>query len=402
MERFILLIIFTIYIGSLFIFCKKDVETRKLLEHNNNTTSYNQSADSEKKTNIETEIKEEVSKQSAEDNKPGESSQAVVTDTDKDSKVAVGSMDTTRDRLLAGISVMFTDEDEAIDIFTSLEVVDEDARFLAGYMLDWEGDKHGARDYGLARKYYERGMETNPYALISLGYMYQYGKGVQVNTVEAEKCFERAVEILQSQESTKSSYPGVTDYLIGMLYYDAYGIEANDVIARVRLENAGYAGNMAAYYQLYKMYEDDSWSYYDPDKALDYLKLAVEGDNGDAEAELGYKYYYGIGMAQDRTMAMRLLEKAVLHGSSKGCMFLGIAYYEGDGIMRSDDIAMSLLGRAAEGGYDGALDEMVIIGYRYYDDTSDSEGKDKAKEWWKMAADRGSGVAEALLLTKYK
>ena len=44
MERFILLIIFTIYIGSLFIFCKKDVETRKLLEHNSNTTSYSNNA----------------------------------------------------------------------------------------------------------------------------------------------------------------------------------------------------------------------------------------------------------------------------------------------------------------------------------------------------------------------
>lgn len=110
--------------------------------------------------------------------------------------------------------------------------------------------------------------------------------------------------------------------------------------------------------------------------------------------QTGEKYYYGLGVAENFTEAVKWYKKAAMAGDSDGQFMVGWCYQYGDGVEQSYVKALEWYKKAAEQGNDEAQDK---LGDFYY--YGDGVEKDlvKALEWYKKAAEQGNKDSEDML-----
>ena len=186
---------------------------------------------------------------------------------------------------------MFIDGATAFALFEEAAALgNEEAIFLAGYMLDWCYDYSGQRDYEKAREYYEMIEDRNPYAMISLGYLYLKGRGVEADTARADEYFRKAVELIDENETGNLKYSNVAYYMIGHLYHDGKGVEQDYLIAKEWYEKAAELGNAYAMYNI------------------------------------GTLYYYGEGVEQDYQLAKEWFQRAADLGNEEAQRYLDTYY----------------------------------------------------------------------------
>ena len=79
-------------------------------------------------------------------------------------------------------------------------------------------------------------------------------------------------------------------------------------------------------------------------------------EQGDAEAQynLGVRYHFGEGVAQDDQQAVAWFRKAAEQGHANAQLKLGVSYAQGEGVTQDYQQAYAWLSVAAANGYSGA------------------------------------------------
>ena len=124
----------------------------------------------------------------------------------------------------------------------------------------------------------------------------------------------------------------------------------------------------------------------DYNRALEFLP-----DNPVVLSSLGHLYFEGLGIAQDRPLAVELFRKAADAGYTPASMRLGYAYLTGSGTKQDTLEARRWLEQAAA---EGSTAAMRQLGLSYRAPHADPPDPETARQWYKRAWEAGD--AEAL------
>ena len=130
----------------------------------------------------------------------------------------------------------------------------------------------------------------------------------------------------------------------------------------------------------------------------EYEKLAKKG-YVDAQCELGRLYRFGEnGVPVDPEKAVFWLKKAVENNSDEARTLLGQMYFHGDGVTKDHFEAITLTKRAAENGYCFA---QYNLAYCYFHGQGVAKDLRKAFEWYKKSAEQGYSAAQYMVGQSY-
>ena len=170
----------------------------------------------------------------------------------------------------------------------------------------------GAAPEGLddeTRERWERAMDGDAWAVVSIGYRYQNGiGGLPVDGPEAVRLYSFAAEQGYAHGQ----------FNLGVMYRDGLGGLRKDEIEAVRLFKLSAAqGDPDAQVSLGVMHEEGRGGLRkDEAEAVRYYRLAAEQDNAAGQAYLGWAYEYGAGgIAADKDEAVRLYRLAAAQGN---------------------------------------------------------------------------------------
>lgn len=172
-------------------------------------------------------------------------------------------------------------------------------------------------DLSEAIKWYEKAAEQgNAYAQYCVGYMYQWGKGVEQSYVEAFRWYKKAAE--QGHADAQCE--------IGYMYFAGKGIEKD-------------------FAEAYKWY-----------------KKAAERGHAYAQWTLGIKLEFGDGFDKDYSEAFKWYKKAAEQGYDSAQWRLGTMYESGKGVDKNITEAIFWYKKAAEQEVDHAIEALERLG----------------------------------------
>jgi len=124
--------------------------------------------------------------------------------------------------------------------------------------------------------------------------------------------------------------------------------------------------------------------------ALWYRKAADQGD-AKAQFDLGSMFHDGKGVPQDFGEAVRWFRKAAEHSDPKAQSALGYAYYNGEGVPQEYSEAARWYRKAADQGYSLA---QQALAYMYVNGQGVPQDDAQAIVWYRSAAEQGDAVAQ--------
>ena len=209
------------------------------------------------------------------------------------------------------------------------------------------------------------------HAQFKLGVSYYKGDGVEKNYVEAVKWFRKAAE----------QGDIVAQYNLGLCCYEGDGMERTYAEAAKWWRKAAEQGYANAQTRLGVLIYDKLDMDYS--EAVHWLRKAAEQNDAEAQFYLGECYYYGTGVEQDVEEAMKWYQKAaeqdyykaksrieffdLLHSAEQGdpgAQFsLGYRYYYGTAVKEDREEAIKWYRKAAEQGNKSAQNMLEILGY---------------------------------------
>ena len=128
------------------------------------------------------------------------------------------------------------------------------------------------------------------------------------------------------------------------------------------------------------------------------LKKAEQG-NVNAQYDLGWKYFFGQGIVQDRKLGVYWWKKAAEQGNADAQFNLGFMYYDGRGITQDYLQAVYWWEKAAE---QGNANAQFNLGLMYDEGQGVSRDYKQAAYWYTKAADQGIAKAQLNLGLLYK
>ena len=165
-----------------------------------------------------------------------------------------------------------------------------------------------------------RGEKNNALALYEIGNCYQYGRGVEINRAEADKFYNKALDIFKNtyealdQEARGEQFLlSYLPYRIGKQYYYGQGTEIDFEEARIWFEGASDAGNQYAQYALGNIYYNGNGVEKDFECAMEYYQKAALQSNPYAEYKLAKMYEIGEGTEKDSGFAENYYKRAYGH-----------------------------------------------------------------------------------------
>ena len=188
-----------------------------------------------------------------------------------------------------------------------------------------------------------------------IGDMYAGGNGVPEDTREAERWYQRGVDM------------------------ESAGARAGWLMAQVYLANA---------------YLQSKGVPLDYGEAMHWMRTAAEHGYRQAQANLGSMYRDGQGTPQNYGEAMHWYRKAADQGSAVAEWMIGRLYFDGRGVIRDFTQAATWFRRAAEA---GVLMAQWDLGLMYYHGYGVSKDPSTARLWLQKAATRGYAPARDML-----
>lgn len=177
-----------------------------------------------------------------------------------------------------------------------------EANFYLGVLCDWYN--YPERNFEMAKNYYEE-CGDNPYAQISLGYLYLNGQGVEEDKEKAKEIFQTVVD-----NGCMDGYSGYASIAEDEQQYDIAFEYANKVVEEGK-EELYIADGM---FHIATLYDDGNGVEQDYEKALEGYEKAIDLGNPGAMNNLGTMYYYGNGVEQDYEKALEWFDKAASFG----------------------------------------------------------------------------------------
>ncbi len=343
-------------------------------------------------------------------------------------------------RSLYGLDGAQIDLADAHTNFTkSQELGNTEANFYLGVLADWYG--YPKKDYEQARAYYEQSGD-NPYAQISLGFLYYNGQGVEQDMEKGKELFQSVADtgvvegyyglasaakneedietalghynkvvedgteplyiagamyglghMYRNGEGVEQDYAKAIEWYtkaadlgqttamnnLGHLYLDGKGVEKDGTKAVEWYTKAADSGNTSAMYNIGYMYVKGEAVEQDGEKAIEWYTKAVDLGNAVAMNDLGYMYAYGEGVEQDSTKAVEWYTKAADLDYSEAMYCLGNMYDNGFGVEQDSTKAIEWYTKAADLGHSEAMNN---LGYMYAKGDGVEQNNDKALEWY--------------------
>ena len=116
------------------------------------------------------------------------------------------------------------------------------------------------------------------------------------------------------------------------------------------------------------------------------LEFYAEKQVPSAQTFLGFMYYNGWGVKEDKAKGVKWYRKAAEQGYAEAQFLLGLMYHNGEGVKEDDSEAVKWWSKAAEQGLASA---QFLLGLMYYTGAGVKEDKTEAVKWWSKAADQG-------------
>ncbi|MBA3954117.1 sel1 repeat family protein [Candidatus Dependentiae bacterium] len=138
---------------------------------------------------------------------------------------------------------------------------------------------------------------------------------------------------------------------------------------------------LATHYLASLVCADKTSCYYDPEEALTYLKIAVDGRYAPALAFLGNLYFNGLLVPQDSAAGLSYTTQAAQLGNMYACYLLGYNYLTGTHVQVDSNAAVYWLTQAAVKGH---CKSQYLLGY-YFQSLNNLAD---ARRWYKQAADQ--------------
>ena len=129
-------------------------------------------------------------------------------------------------------------------------------------------------------------------------------------------------------------------------------------------------------------------------KQAAWYRKAAEAGNADGMRNLGYMYYYGLGMAVDYQRAVYWYLRSAEAGNALGMAFLGDMYKNGTGVDKDPKQALGWFHKAAEANEPYAMND---LGEMYEYGHGVKADREQAIDWYRKAAKLGNQDAVANL-----
>lgn len=320
---------------------------------------------------------------------------------------------------LNGKEISYADAYENFE--KALELGKVEANFYMGAMHDWYS--YPTQDFEMARNYYEACGE-NPYAQISLGYMYYNGQGVDADKEKGKQLFETAVAngcveanvglatvardaedyetaiayCNQALEGTEQLYTGCAANELGYMYGgNISSIEADYAKAVEYYEKGARLGYVSSIYNMGVMYKNGFGVEQDYAKAIEYYERAMNLGYGSSAGALGWLYQEGIGVEQNYAKAIEYYEKGAALENGLSAHQLGYMYQEGIGVEQNYAKAVEYYEKGIELGMVNSANNLAFM---YRDGIGVEQSDAKTIECFEKGVSMGdAGCAYNLAMT---
>ncbi|MDR1241915.1 MAG: hypothetical protein LBM00_03895 [Deltaproteobacteria bacterium] len=180
----------------------------------------------------------------------------------------------------------------------------------------------------------------------------------------------------------------------------AAGLSLEDYRAmeHAALESLGASGDSMAVAELGYRYFMGIGVPVDHSVSVEYSRQAAEMGNATAQVDLGFMYMQGLGVPQDNQKAFEYYQKAADQRHDLGELNLGLLYVRGQGVRQDFVRAFEMFSRAAR---QGNVLGMLNLGVMYEQGDGVLRNFSKAIELYRMAAERGNVKAMLYLAEIY-
>ena len=256
----------------------------------------------------------------------------------------------------------------------------------------------------------------------NLGLIYDLGRGVPQDKVEAARWYRKAA--LQDDDEAQ--------YTLGRMYYNGDGVPKDEAAAFGWFRKAANQGHGKAQYRLgcmYKRGEGVSQSY--PAATRCFRNAAEQGDeyaqallvamqaegkvvskvdepdyaplfglaaklgNADAQYRYGSMYERGEGAPRSKEEAFKWYCRAAKQGHVQAQSIIAVLYEFGDGVRQDKEEAIKWLRRAAE---QGDAESQYFLGAKHYHGAGGiPQDFAQAMKWFRLAAEQGDDELLSLL-----
>ena len=120
------------------------------------------------------------------------------------------------------------------------------------------------------------------------------------------------------------------------------------------------------------------------------LKEEAAAGDADAQGKLGYAYFKGEGVPEDKTEAVKWFRLSAAQGFAGGQDKLGYAYFKGEGVPEDKTEAVKWFRLSAAQGFAGA---QFNLGVAYNDGDGVPKDYVEAYKWYNLAAAAGDTKA---------
>ncbi|WP_252149869.1 tetratricopeptide repeat protein, partial [Escherichia coli] len=146
-------------------------------------------------------------------------------------------------------------------------------------------------------------------------------------------------------------------------------------------------GDATAQFKLAELYRSGSEGIQSYKDAVYWYSLAAKQGLTEAQYNLGVMYAHGYGVSQNYEKAFECYQMAAEKGFPEAQGNLGVLYSKGSGVIRDYGKAIAWLNKAANSGLVTAQTNLALL----YDETNK---KDLADKWYRIAAEQGDKVAQ--------
>jgi len=246
-------------------------------------------------------------------------------------------------------------------------------------------DFYKKRLYIEAFPYFKKSAEQgHADAQFTLGYMYEYGQGVDQDYKQAVYWYRKLAE--QGDADAQCN--------IGFMYDEGQGVDQDKKQAVYWYRKSAEQGLAEAQCNLGYMYEYGQGVDQDKKQAVYWYRKSAEQGYAPAQNNLGEMYAKGQGVDQDKKQAVYWYRKSAEQGLAEAQCNLGVMYDEGQGVDQDKKQAVYWYRKSAEQGY---AEAQCNLGVMYEKGQGVDQDKKQAVYWYRKATEQGNADAKKRL-----
>ena len=263
---------------------------------------------------------------------------------------------------------------------------------VPSFSADWQQavDAYNRGDYQAAAEILRPLAEGgDAQSQTSLGFMYEFGRGVEESLTEAVKWYRLAAEQGHPQGQKN----------LGVMYEFGRGVgeSLTEAVRWYRL--SAEQGHAQGQSNLGHMYESGRGVEQSRTEAVKWYRLSAEQGLAEGQTRLGFMYESGRGVGESLTEAVKWYRLAAEQGYARGQKYLGVMYEFGRGVEQSLTEAVRWYRLSAEQGH---AQGQSNLGHMYESGRGVEQSRTEAVKWYRLSAEQGLAEGQARLGVMYR